>query len=86
MARLTLHAAYMASLAPVGVADVVRATIVETAELHGVSPPNVEVFPDRVELDGDLPDAVLIALAARVRAATGRWHAMKYGSALWRGD
>ncbi|MDI9402689.1 MAG: hypothetical protein QM516_02350 [Limnohabitans sp.] len=86
MPRLTLYAANSASLTSTGVADVVRATMIETAELHGVPPPMVEIFPDRIELDGDLPDAVLLALTARVRAATDRWHLMKYNARLWQGD
>ena len=85
-ASVILHAAFPESLAAPGVAAVVRAPAEEIAEHEGVEPPSVEVHADRVELRGALPDPVLIAIAAQLRRATGRWHRAKYGAPLWQGD
>jgi len=84
--RLTLHAAFPTSLASPAIADLVRASVAETAERHGVEAPQVEVFEDSIELSAPLPPAVLLAIANEVRRATGRWHLAKHGAPLWRGE
>jgi len=86
MPRLALHAAYPSSLADPGLAALVRAVAEETAEHQGVPPPAVTIFADRIELDAELPHAVLVAIAAEVRRATGRWHRAKFGTPLWQGE
>jgi hypothetical protein len=85
-ARVTLHAAFPQALADPAVAALVRACAEETAEIQGVPTPDVTLFDDRIELDGEIPTPVLLAIAAEVRRATGRWHIAKHGSALWRGE
>jgi hypothetical protein len=85
-ARVTLHAAFPRALADPTLAALVRACAEETAEIQGVSTPDVTLFDDRVELDGEIPTPVLLAIAAEVRRSTGRWHLAKHGSALWRGE
>ena len=85
-ARVTLHAAFPRALADPALAALVRACAEETAEIQGVSTPDVTLFDDRVELDGEIPTPVLLAIAAEVRRATGRWHRQKHGIALWRGE
>jgi hypothetical protein len=85
-ARVTLHAAFPRALADPALAALVRACSEETAEIQGVSTPDVTLFDDRVELDGEIPTPVLLAIAAEVRRSTGRWHLAKHGSALWRGE
>jgi hypothetical protein len=84
-ARVTLHTAFPSALADPSLAALVRACVEETAEIHGVSVPTVALFDDRIELDGEMPMPVLLAIAAEVRRSTGRWHVAKYGTALWRG-
>ena len=85
-ARVTLHAAFPQALADPALAALVRACAEETAEIQGVPPPDVTRFDDRIELDGEIPTPELLAIAAEVRRATGRWHIAKHGSALWRGE
>lgn len=84
--RITLHAAFSTSLASAAIADLVRASVAETAEHHGVQAPQVAVFDDCIELTAPLSPTVLLAIANEVRHATGRWHRAKYGSPLWRGQ
>ena len=84
--RLTLHAAFPTSLTSPAIADLVRASVAETAERHGVEAPQVKVFDDSIELTAPLPPAVLLAIANEVRRATGRWHLAKHGAPLWRGE
>ena len=84
-ARVTLHAAFPRALADAALADLVRACAQETAEIQGVPVPTVRLFDDRLELDGAMPMPILLAIAAEVRRATGRWHLAKHGSQLWQG-
>jgi hypothetical protein len=84
--RLTIHAAYPTSLASATVADVVRASALETAEHHGVAAPEVQMFADRIELAAPLSPTILLALATMIRRTTGRWHLAKYGTPLWQGE
>jgi Zn-dependent M32 family carboxypeptidase len=86
MPSLALHAAHPNSLADPALAALVRACAEETAEHQGVAAPTVRVFDNRIELEAELPQAVLLAIAAEVRRATGRWHRAKHGSALWHGE
>ncbi len=85
-ALVTLHASSPRALADAAVAALVRACAEETAEVHGVETPEVRIFDDRVELAGAIPQHVLVAIAAELRRATGRWHAAKYGVPLWQGQ
>jgi hypothetical protein len=85
-ARVTLHAATPTALADSTLAALVRACAQETAEIHGVAVPAVALFDDRLELSGEVPMPVLLAIAAEVRRSTGRWHLAKHGSQLWQGE
>ncbi len=86
MATITLHAAHPTSLADPTLAQLLRACAEETAEHHGIEPPAVAVFDDHIELRADVPQPVLLAIAAELRRTTGRWHRAKYGAPLWRGE
>jgi hypothetical protein len=85
-ARVTLHAATPTALADVPLAALIRACAQETAEIQGVSVPEVALFDDRIELSGAIPMPILLAIAAEVRRSTGRWHLAKHGSPLWQGE
>jgi hypothetical protein len=84
--RVLLHAAYPRSLATEAIADLVRASACEVAERQGLAAPGTRVFEDHIELDAPLPTTVLVAIAAEVRRATGRWHRAKFGAPLWQGE
>jgi hypothetical protein len=86
MPTVTLHAAYPNSLADPALAALVCACAEETAEHHGIAAPTVVVCDDHIELTADVPQPILLAIAAEVRRATGRWHRQKHGVALWRGE
>lgn len=86
MAAITLHAAHPKSLADPALADLLRACAEETAEHHGIAPPAVTLFDDHIELRAEVPQTVLLAIAAEVRRSTGRWHRAKYGTPLWHGE
>ncbi len=86
MPSLALHAAHPDSLADPALAALVRACAEETAEHQGVAAPTVRVFDDRIELEADLPQPVLLAIVAEVRRSTGRWHRAKHGIPLWHGE
>lgn len=86
MPRITLHAAHPTSLADPALAAVIRASAQETAEHQGVPAPEVALFDDHIELSADIPQPILLAIAAELRRATGRWHRAKYGVALWQGE
>lgn len=85
-ARVTLHAATPTALADAALAALIRACAQETAEIQGVTVPQVELFDDRLELSGAMPMPILLAIAADVRRSTGRWHLAKHGSPLWQGE
>jgi hypothetical protein len=85
-ARVTLHAATPTALADSALAELIRAGAQETAEIHGIAVPEVRIFDDRLELSGAVPMPILLAIAAEVRRATGRWHLAKHGAALWQGE
>lgn len=86
MPRIVLHAVSPDALGDPALADLVRAVVLETAERQGVAPPEIEVHPDRIELAADRPVAILVALAAEVRRATGRWHRARHDAPLWKGE
>ena len=86
MNLVTLHAAHPTSLDDPALAALVKACAEETAEHHGIAPPEVTMLAGRIELRAEVPTPLLLAIAAEVRRATGRWHAAKYGVQLWRGD
>jgi hypothetical protein len=86
MPTVTLHAAHPTSLADPALAALLRACAEETAEHHGITAPGVVGHDDHIELTADVPQAILLAIAAEVRRATGRWHRQKHGIALWRGE
>lgn len=86
MAAITLHAAHPKSLADPALARLLRACAEETAEHHGITPPGVRIFDDHIELRAEVPQPVLLAIAAEVRRSTGRWHRAKYGAPLWHGE
>jgi len=84
--RIILRAAYPASLESAALRDLVRASVAETAEHQGLSTPDTEIHPDRIEILVAAPGPVALALATEVRRATGLWHRRKYGTPLWLGE
>lgn len=84
--HIILRAAYPASLESATLQDLVRASVAETAEHHGIPTPRTAIHPDRIEITVDAPVPVAFALASEVRRATGLWYRRKFGGPLWHGE